>query len=431
MVVTTAPRAPADSTSMTHAPTRRRSLRHCPPVASPLPARALLNAVARTLGRGDVHAALRAHLAERFAAGTVVLYDSGTHALTAAIEAALASSRTRIIALPGFACFDLATAAIGANAQVVLYDVDPTTLGPDWASFETALGSGASAAVVAPLFGIPIDWERAQSIARAHDVELIEDAAQAAGGKWRDRPLGSFGAMSVLSFGRGKGWTGSGGGALLLRRGTHSDAASEITPPCDSGLRESVRAFVNACAQMLLSHPLLYGIPASLPFLHLGETRYKQPSAPCEMSRFSAALALETADCSRAASQQRALVADAYARHLSDIAELDILANDVDRDADAGWLRYPVLASQHARVRMLDSLGRDGVAASYPIPLRSLSELQPHLAAAHGVTPGADRLADELLAMTADSTWDSCTRTRGWSAYRSASSAAYPPPCTR
>ncbi|MHB1169046.1 MAG: DegT/DnrJ/EryC1/StrS family aminotransferase [Longimicrobiales bacterium] len=358
-----------------------------------------MNAVARTLGREDVRTALRAYLADRFAADDVVLYDSGTHALTVAFKATLASSPTRIVALPGFACFDLATAAIGADAQVVLYDVDPATLGPDWSSFEAALNSGASAAVVAPLFGIPIDWERAQSIARAHDVELIEDAAQAAGARWRDRPLGSFGALSVLSFGRGKGWTGSGGGALLLRHGVRIDSASDMMPASDSGVRESLRAFVNACAQMLLSHPLVYGIPASLPFLHLGETRYKQPGAPREMTRFSAALARETADSSQAASQQRANVAGEYARRLSDIAELDILVGDADRDADAGWLRYPVLASPRARVRMLDALGRDGVAASYPIPLRSLPELQPHLTHAPGVTPGSDRLANELLTL--------------------------------
>lgn len=380
------------------ASTARRSLRHCPPVASPLSARALLNAVARALGREDVRAALRAYLADRFAADDVVLYDSGTHALTVAIKATLASSPTRIVALPGFACFDLATAAIGAEAQVVLYDVDPATLGPDWSSFEAALDSGASAAVVAPLFGIPIDWERAQSIARAHDVELIEDAAQAAGGRWRDRPLGSFGALSVLSFGRGKGWTGSGGGALLLRHGVRIDSASDMMPASDPGVRASLRAFVNACAQMLLSHPLVYGIPASLPFLHLGDTLYKQPGAPREMSRFSAALARETADSSQTASQQRANVAVEYARRLSDNAELDILVGDADRDADAGWLRYPVLASPRARVRMLDAFGRDGVAASYPIPLRSLPELQSHLTHAQ-VTPGSDRLADELLTL--------------------------------
>ena len=47
------------------------------------------------------------------------------------------------------------------------------------------------------------------------DADAAEDAAQEAGATLHGRRLGSFGDLSVLSFGRGKGVTGGGGGALL------------------------------------------------------------------------------------------------------------------------------------------------------------------------------------------------------------------------
>ena len=58
-------------------------------------------------------------------------------------------------------------------------------------------------------------------IAERHGLAVVEDAAQGLGATWRGRPLGSFGDVSVLSFGRGKGWTGGVGGALLAEAVEH------------------------------------------------------------------------------------------------------------------------------------------------------------------------------------------------------------------
>ncbi len=71
-----------------------------------------------------------------------VLTDSGTTALTLAIRAAQ-RIRPGPVSLPAYCCYDLATAADGAGADVLLYDLDPLTLGPDWSSFERTLGRGS------------------------------------------------------------------------------------------------------------------------------------------------------------------------------------------------------------------------------------------------------------------------------------------------
>ncbi|MEX0907230.1 MAG: DegT/DnrJ/EryC1/StrS family aminotransferase, partial [Gemmatimonadota bacterium] len=266
------------------------ALRHDPPAWAPLAFGALARAAVRS-GRSPDHAVveLEALLRQRFDAERVILFGSGTQALAAAIRAARkAAGGDRPVALPAFNCYDIAAAAIAADAPVLLYDIDPDTLGPDWASLRAALTAGAGAVVLASLYGYPIDWERATGLASGHGAILIEDAAQGSGGTWQGRALGSFGDLSVLSFGRGKGWTGGGGGALLLR---HPDV--HVPAPMPPGRGRGIRVATLAGAQWLLSNPRLYGVPAAMPWLHLGETVYHPLLVTAGISPFSAALLLE------------------------------------------------------------------------------------------------------------------------------------------
>src|SRR3954471_757772 len=66
---------------------------------------------------------LRRYLHETYRANDVALVDSGTHALQLALEVALRARNGGIVAIPGFTCFDVATAVVGSGARVILYDV--------------------------------------------------------------------------------------------------------------------------------------------------------------------------------------------------------------------------------------------------------------------------------------------------------------------
>src|SRR5439155_883687 len=129
--------------------------------------------------------------------------------LTLALRAAAATlggGEPPVVALPAYACYDVATAAVAVNARIALYDVHPATLAPDLASLTATLAEGARIVVVAPLYGMPVDWDAIEQCVAAFGALAIEDAAQGHGASWRGRPLGSLGRLSVLSFSRGKGW---------------------------------------------------------------------------------------------------------------------------------------------------------------------------------------------------------------------------------
>jgi perosamine synthetase len=392
MVVTQAP--PAAPT----APVTRRGWRAYPPVESPLSLSTIVSAVSRAArAPARARSQLMALLCERFGARRALLYASGTDALTEAIRIAC-TGRPPTVALPAFACYDLVTAAVGADARVLFYDIDPTTLQPEWDSFRAAVRSGPAAVVVASLFGFPIDWDAVASATAGGDTVVIEDAAQAAGATWADRPVGSYGDLTVLSFGRGKGWTGGGGGALLSR-------ADHLHLP-DEGLEPtgSLGPLAKALAQTLLSNPRVYRLPASLPWLGLGVTRYKEPRPPGGMSDFSTALALANADESARAAGARRTRAAEYDALLDDVPGCTIPTPD--RRGLAGYLRYPVLfETGEARDRLADAHRLDGVAASYPMPLPQLALMLRRTVIPdgarhdHGSPPGAARLARCLLTL--------------------------------
>jgi len=307
------------------------------PAYSPLPLRAVLaGAVGLVAGGGAARARVAATLRAHFGAHDVLLTDSGTGALTLAIKACLAGFPGSAVALPAYACYDLATAADGAGAPVVLYDVDPATLAPDVASLGRALERGARAVVLVHLYGIPVDPEPVRELCGAAGAWLIEDAAQGAGASLRGRPLGAFGDLAVLSFGRGKGNTAGRGGALLARDARAAalvDSVRRDVLPPGRGFKELVQLKV----QWLFGRPWLFAIPASLPFLRLGATVYRPPSGVRELS----AVAAHTLEVTLPLSAGEAEARRANAAWLLERFRPGLAAVRVPPDGVAGYLRLP------------------------------------------------------------------------------------------
>jgi len=366
-----------------------------PPAYSPLPLSALRAGATAALRPGrDDRGALRELLARDYSADSVTLFASGTQALQVALtEAAVGLGPTATVALPAFTCFDVATAAVGARLRIALYDIDPTTLAPDVDSLTAALNAGARIVVVAPLFGFPVYWEAVCACAAPVGALVVEDAAQGSGARWRGLPLGSLGQTSVLSFGRGKGWTGGGGGALLTRR--HG------TPPTVGTGRQlgaELRVLTRAAAQWAFGRPALYGIPAALPWLGLGETLYRDPVPPRPLPRASAGLLLrDIAPSRREAAERRRraeglLAAIHRAPHVRAIQPLP--------GAVPGYLRLPVRVERGlGGLAQVAAARRLGIERSYPNPLSELPAVRERLVGSAREWPGAVELARDLITL--------------------------------
>ena len=358
--------------------------RHQLPTYSPLPAGAVLAA----LGTHDPRAHLAAELCATYGATEVILTDSGTSALALALRAAVARRPGLPCALPGYGCYDLATAAIAAGVRVVLYDLNPQTLAPDEASLETALARGAAALVAVHLYGVPVPMDLMRRAADGANALLIEDAAQGVGGSWAGRPLGAHGALGVLSFGRGKGMTGGGGGALLIReRHSTLDAFTGSLPEP----RGTLPYLVKLVAQWALARPALYAIPAGIPALRLGETVYREPGT-IEAMRAATA---------RVLGRTRPLALSEAGTRLRNAARLIAHAGTSTVRTMApvpggipGWLRLPTMVGSRVRAHAMEN-ARLGILPGYPLPLGTLPALASHRNDSCDL-PGSARLARDL-----------------------------------
>jgi perosamine synthetase len=102
------------------------------------------------------------------------------------------------------------------GATPVFADIDTRTWGLSPRSFADVITPRTKAAIVVDLYGSMPDWDEIAAIADRHGIHLIEDAAEAVGSRWRDRPAGAFGVMSAFSFHGSKTLTTGEGGMLVL-----------------------------------------------------------------------------------------------------------------------------------------------------------------------------------------------------------------------
>jgi dTDP-4-amino-4,6-dideoxygalactose transaminase len=125
--------------------------------------------------------------------------DSGTSALQLALEALDIGAGDEVItAANTFIATALAITYTGAKP--VLVDIDPQsyTIEPDL--IEKAITPRTKAIIPVHLFGHPAAMARIQEIASAHGLEIIEDACQAHGARYRGKRAGGFGKAAAFSF---------------------------------------------------------------------------------------------------------------------------------------------------------------------------------------------------------------------------------------
>jgi dTDP-4-amino-4,6-dideoxygalactose transaminase len=107
------------------------------------------------------------------------------------------------------------------GATPVFVDSEESTWNMDPNLLEEAVkdriskGKRVKAIIPVHLYGMPANMEAILSIAGKYDIPVVEDAAEALGSRFMEKPAGSFGRISILSFNGNKILNTSGGGMLL------------------------------------------------------------------------------------------------------------------------------------------------------------------------------------------------------------------------
>lgn len=140
---------------------------------------------------------------------------SGSDALLLALMALDIEPGDEVI-LPSFTFFATASAVARLGAEPIFVDIDPMTYNMDPECLEGSISARTKAIIPVHLFGQCAPMDRINEIAQAHGLPVIEDAAQAIGAAWDDRPAGSWGLVGCLSFYPTKNLGGMGDGGMLV-----------------------------------------------------------------------------------------------------------------------------------------------------------------------------------------------------------------------
>src|SRR5262245_29675941 len=153
-----------------------------------------------------------AHCGAKFAVGM----SSGTDALLAALMAVGVGPGDDVVT-SAYSFFASAGTIARLGARPVFVDIEPQTFNLDAAKLAERITPRTKAIMPVHLFGRCCDMEAIGTIAAAHGVPMIEDAAQAIGAADdRGRQAGTIGAIGCLSFFPSKNLGGFGDGGMVL-----------------------------------------------------------------------------------------------------------------------------------------------------------------------------------------------------------------------
>jgi dTDP-4-amino-4,6-dideoxygalactose transaminase len=285
---------------------------------------------------------------------------NGTDALELALKACGIGPGDEVITVPNSATFTaLAITATGATPRFA--DVDATSFNMDPKVLEQAITPRTRAILPVHLYGQPADMDPILAIARAHNLKVIEDAAQAHGAAYAGRKTGSLSDAGCFSFYPSKNLGAFGDGGMVVTN--------------DPELADTVRMLRNGGQRTRYDHQIL-GVNSRLDEMQAALLRLKLSYLEKWNERRRHMAALYTAmlgDCAVELPQEMPRTKHVY--HL-------YVIRCTSRDA------------------LKEHLGRSGIETivHYPTPIH-LQQAYRGLGLGPGAFPVAERCANEVLSL--------------------------------
>ena len=368
---------------------------HARPDSAPIPfidvtaqrqrlGRKIDEAIARVLGHcqfimGPEVRELEMALADFCGARHALTCASGTDALVLVLMAKGIGPGDAVIC-PAFTFTATASAVALVGATPVFADVAEASFNLDPAScaraVDTATRAGLrpKAVIVVDMFGQPADHRAIAAVAEAHNLFVLDDAAQSFGASYHNRSVGTLAGATATSFFPAKplGCYGDGGAvftdddelATVLRSlRVHGEGRSRY---------EAVRIGTNARFDTIQAAVLME----------------KLKIFPDEISA-------------------RGRIAQSYSKHLSDLAVVPQLA----LGTTSVWAQYTIRLPCGRRDAFAAALKAQGVptAVYYPIPLNR-QEAYRHFPVADGGVPVSEQLAAEVISLPMHAYLDEATQ---------------------
>ena len=166
-------------------------------------------------GNGKFTKACQAWFEQRYGFRKCLLTTSGTDALEMCAMLCNLRPGDEVI-VPSYTFVSTALAFLREGAKVVFADSMTRNPNIDAETLESLVTPRTKVIVPVHYAGVACDMDAIMTVAKKHDLLVVEDAAQAIDSYYKGRPLGSIGHLAAFSFHETKNITAGGEGGLLV-----------------------------------------------------------------------------------------------------------------------------------------------------------------------------------------------------------------------
>ena len=171
----------------------------------------------RWIGQGPMVDKFEKKFSELFLNGQeCVSTGSGTDALHLAYILAGIKKNDEVIT-PVFTCTATNIPLLYIGAKIKFVDADPNTMNICIKDLKKKITKKTKAIICVHYGGIPCDMDEIKKIAKKNKIKVIEDAAQALGGKYNKQNIGTISDFTTFSFQAIKHITTGDGGMLCIK----------------------------------------------------------------------------------------------------------------------------------------------------------------------------------------------------------------------
>ena len=294
----------------------------------------------------------------------VVSCNSGTDALYLALRAFEIGPGAEVIT-SAFSFFASSEVINLVGATPVFVDIDPESFNLDPKQVRQAITPRTRAIIPVHMFGRPAPMGDILAVAKAADLVVIEDCAQATGACWAGQPVGTLGDCGCFSFFPTKNLGTCGDGGAVVAR--------------DAGVVEKMRSLKNHGQTQQYQHGYI-GVNSRLDALHAAILSVKLPYV-------------------REWNRRREAVALTYDRLLEGIPNL--IRPSWVQGGRSVWNQYTVRILGGLRDRVQQRLHQRGISSRvyYPIPLPDQPVYQDRALTEAANYREAQRAAAEVLSL--------------------------------
>jgi dTDP-4-amino-4,6-dideoxygalactose transaminase len=366
--------------------------RTIPPTAAPLKWVDLANGFRGLLSKAPYAKRLEAELRESFDVSHVFCVSSGKAALALILLALEHLSGRKEVILPAYTCFSVPSSIAKGGLEIVPCDVDPVTFDFNYESLKKKVTHQTLCVIATHLFGIPADLDRLRILCAEKGVFIVEDAAQAMGGKYKGRKLGTIGDVGFYSLDRGKNITCGSGGIIVTRNEQIGTALSgQYRNLEEAPFADDLKNLLQLCLMSLLIRPWLYWLPAGMTFLKLGQTFFYKDFPIRKLSARRAALLQSWRDL---------LAKSNHVRAQNSLKLANDIGNGDSTERCIPYLRLPILVQDRKTRDLIYARSQAkglGLSLMYPTAVNEIEELKT--AFSGQVFPGAKKVTETLVTL--------------------------------